>query len=392
MGAKSQESGDLDRAVGHYKAGIRAFMDAKKLEPNARKQQQLLEQIEKFLVKAETLKQISQGNQHSSNSQDENAAENKFDEQILKQDTGVLFDDVVGLDSVKKALTEAVILPSENPEIFKGLRKPPKGLLLFGPPGTGKTMVAKALAGESKATFFNISASSIVSKFMGEGEKKVKALFDLAYKKRPSIIFIDEIDSLLSKRDANDHEASSRLKTEFLIQMDGVGSKEGVFVLAATNLPDRLDDALLRRLTKRFYVPLPSMEARKAIVQKMLRKHKERHLLGAKDLEKIARATDGYSASDVAAVVKDAAMGPIRDIDPSVLRTLPPKKIPPIKIKHFMEAISSIEKSVSEASLEKYKKWAQKNDGVGIEESKHSRAAAPIERRKSRILASLGLC
>mmetsp|Transcript_8902 Transcript_8902/g.14439 ORF Transcript_8902/g.14439 Transcript_8902/m.14439 type:complete len:125 (+) Transcript_8902:142-516(+) len=124
----------------------------------------------------------------------------------------------------------------------------------------------------------------------------------------------------------------------------------------------------------------------------MLRKHKERHLLGAKDLEKIARATDGYSASDVAAVVKDAAMGPIRDIDPSVLRTLPPKKIPPIKIKHFMEAISSIEKSVSEASLEKYKKWAQKNDGVGIEESKHSRAAAPIERRKSRILASLGLC
>jgi len=332
MGAKSQESGDLDRAVGHYKAGIRAFMDAKKLEPNARKQQQLLEQIEKFLVKAETLKQISQGNQHSSNSQDENAAENKFDEQILKQDTGVLFDDVVGLDSVKKALTEAVILPSENPEIFKGLRKPPKGLLLFGPPGTGKTMVAKALAGESKATFFNISASSIVSKFMGEGEKKVKALFDLAYKKRPSIIFIDEIDSLLSKRDANDHEASSRLKTEFLIQMDGVGSKEGVFVLAATNLPDRLDDALLRRLTKRFYVPLPSMEARKAIVQKMLRKHKERHLLGAKDLEKIARATDGYSASDVAAVVKDAAMGPIRDIDPSVLRTLPPKKIPPIKV------------------------------------------------------------
>nr|XP_014342508.1 PREDICTED: spastin [Latimeria chalumnae] len=197
-------------------------------------------------------------------------------------------------------------------QLFTGLRAPARGLLLFGPPGNGKTMLAKAVAMESNATFFNISAASLTSKYVGEGEKLVRALFAVARELQPSIIFIDEIDSLLCERREGEHDASRRLKTEFLIEFDGVQSSgdDRVLVMGATNRPQELDEAVLRRFAKRVYVSLPNEETRLKLLKNLLYKHG--NPLTQKDLEQLARMTEGYSGSDLTALAKDAALGPIR--------------------------------------------------------------------------------
>jgi SpoVK/Ycf46/Vps4 family AAA+-type ATPase len=191
----------------------------------------------------------------------------------------VRWRDVVGLDDAKRLLKEAVVMPVKYPQFFHGLLTPWRGVLLYGPPGTGKTMLAKAVATECGTTFFNIAASSIVSKWRGDSEKLVRVLFDLARHHAPSTVFMDELDAVMSARDGGggasgggDHEASRRLKTELLIQMDGLAkSDELVFVLAATNLPWDLDPAMLRRLEKRVMVSLPSRDARRAMASSLLR-------------------------------------------------------------------------------------------------------------------------
>jgi spastin len=162
-------------------------------------------------------------------------------DEIIEGGQKVEFTDVAGNETAKQALKEMVILPAVRPELFTGLRTPARGLLLFGPPGNGKTLLARAVATESNATFFSISASSLTSKYVGDGEKLVRALFAVARELQPSIIFIDEIDSLLSERSQSEHEASRRLKTEFLIQFDGLPTgnveNERIVVMAATNRP-----------------------------------------------------------------------------------------------------------------------------------------------------------
>jgi katanin p60 ATPase-containing subunit A1 len=196
--------------------------------------------------------------------------------EIYLENPNVRWTDIAELHDAKQLLQEAVVLPSKFPQLFSGLLSPWKGVLLYGPPGTGKTMLARAVATECKTTFFNISASSIVSKWRGDSEKLVRVLFELARYHAPSTIFLDEIDSIMGARDASgtggstDHEGSRRMKTELLIQMDGL-SKTGdlVFVMAASNLPWTLDPALLRRLEKRILVPLPTATAREQILRQV---------------------------------------------------------------------------------------------------------------------------
>uniref|UniRef100_A0A8R7Q7V7 microtubule-severing ATPase n=1 Tax=Triticum urartu TaxID=4572 RepID=A0A8R7Q7V7_TRIUA len=150
---------------------------------------------------------------------------------IVDRSPSVRWDDVAGLDKAKQALMEMVILPTKRRDLFTGLRRPAKGLLLFGPPGNGKTMLAKAVASESEATFFNVSASSLTSKWVGEAEKLVRTLFMVAVERQPSVIFMDEIDSVMSTRLASENDASRRLKSEFLIQFDGVTSNPDDLVI-----------------------------------------------------------------------------------------------------------------------------------------------------------------
>ena len=212
------------------------------------------------------------------------------------------FSDIKGQKETKKAITDNIILPIMNPDLFTGIREPSRAILLYGPPGNGKTLLAKALAGQIQRTFFNISASSLMSKFMGEGEKLMKGLFALAEELGPSIIFFDEIDSLLSSRGSGEHEASRRMKTEFLVQFDGVGSSTNgdVLIIAATNRPFDLDDAVLRRFTKKIYVGLPDSEARRAIIEHLFKDEKWK--ISKDDFKKLIASLDGYSSSDLTAL------------------------------------------------------------------------------------------
>ncbi|KAK9153310.1 hypothetical protein Sjap_000790 [Stephania japonica] len=231
---------------------------------------------------------------------------------IIRGSPDVTWESIKGLENAKRLLKEAVVMPIKYPKYFTGLLSPWKGILLFGPPGTGKTMLAKAVATECRTTFFNISASSVVSKWRGDSEKLIKVLFELARHHAPSTIFLDEIDAIISQRGEgrSEHEASRRLKTELLIQMDGLTkTDELVFVLAATNLPWELDAAMLRRLEKRILVPLPEPEARKAMFEELLPSS-----LGEESLpyDVLVEKTEGYSGSDIRLVCKEAAMQPLR--------------------------------------------------------------------------------
>ncbi|KAJ3616223.1 hypothetical protein Zmor_011986 [Zophobas morio] len=221
----------------------------------------------------------------------------------------VTWDDIAGLEFAKKTIQEIVVWPMLKPDIFCGLRSPPKGLLLFGPPGTGKTLIGKCIAGQSGSVFFSISASSLTSKWVGEGEKLVKTLFQVARANQPAVVFIDEIDSLLSARTDGEHESSRRIKTEFLVQLDGATSnkEERILVVGATNRPHEIDEAARRRMVKRLYIPLPNDIARRRIVEKLI--VDTPHKLTDRNLEDLVEQTSGYSGSDMCQLCKEASLG-----------------------------------------------------------------------------------
>ncbi|KAL1081165.1 hypothetical protein V6Z11_D09G046000 [Gossypium hirsutum] len=280
--------------------------------------------------------------------------------EIMDRDPNVRWEDIAGLEHAKKCVTEMVIWPLLRPDIFRGCRSPGRGLLLFGPPGTGKTMIGKAIAGEAKATFFYISASSLTSKWIGEGEKLVRALFGVASCRQPAVIFVDEIDSLLSQRKSEgEHESSRRLKTQFLIEMEGFDSgSEQILLIGATNRPQELDEAARRRLTKRLYIPLPSSEARAWIVHSLLEKD-GLFKLSEEDISAICRLTEGYSGSDMKNLVKDASMGPLREAlrQGIEITQLKREDMRPVTLQDFENALQEVRPSVSMNELGTYEEW-----------------------------------
>jgi vacuolar protein-sorting-associated protein 4 len=314
---------------------------------------------------------------------------------IVTEKPNVKWADVAGLTGAKNALKEAVIMPKRYPKMFVGKRQPWKGILLYGPPGTGKSYLAKAIATESDAQFFSVSSSDLVSKWQGESEKLVKELFAMARKTGNAIVFIDEIDALVSTRSDSESESSRRIKTEFLVQMDGVGNNtDGVLVLGATNIPWGLDDALLRRMERRVYIPLPDAKGR----EQMFRLHlgDTPHDLAPADFSYLAAKSEGYSGSDLKIVTRDAIMEPVRmatqathfkrkrdlatktdklipcspgdplaqamdlmDIDPDDL------VLPPITRIHFEMALQNSKPSVGKESLAKHEKFTRETGSEG---------------------------
>ncbi|EEC70216.1 hypothetical protein OsI_00975 [Oryza sativa Indica Group] len=246
--------------------------------------------------------------------------DNEFEKRIRPEvipanEIGVTFDDIGALSDIKESLQELVMLPLRRPDLFKGgLLKPCRGILLFGPPGTGKTMLAKAIANEAQASFINVSMSTITSKWFGEDEKNVRALFTLAAKVSPTIIFVDEVDSMLGQRNrAGEHEAMRKIKNEFMTHWDGLLSRpdQKILVLAATNRPFDLDEAIIRRFERRIMVGLPSLESRELILRSLLSKEK---VDGGLDYKELATMTEGYSGSDLKNLCTTAAYRPVREL------------------------------------------------------------------------------
>lgn len=245
--------------------------------------------------------------------------DNEFEKRIRPEvipanEIGVTFADIGALDDIKESLQELVMLPLRRPDLFQGgLLKPCRGILLFGPPGTGKTMLAKAIANEAGASFINVSMSTITSKWFGEDEKNVRALFTLAAKVSPTIIFVDEVDSMLGQRTrVGEHEAMRKIKNEFMTHWDGLLSKSGerILVLAATNRPFDLDEAIIRRFERRIMVGLPSVESREKILRTLLSKEKVEDM----DFKELAAMTEGYSGSDLKNLCITAAYRPVREL------------------------------------------------------------------------------
>lgn len=250
---------------------------------------------------------------------DNSAFRDSLESCIVRTSPNVTWDMIAGLDSAKEALKESVILPVRFPQLFKGKRRPWKGILLYGPPGTGKSYLAKAIATESDGTFITVSSADLISKWMGESEKLVRNMFEMSRDiaketQRPTIIFIDELDSLASSRSEEENEATRRVKTEFLVQMQGVTSDEsdGVLVLGATNIPWALDTAILRRFERRIYIPLPDVPGRVQMFK--IHMGSTPNTLTEDNWRSLADDTPLYSGSDIENVVRNALMEGVRTL------------------------------------------------------------------------------
>jgi vacuolar protein-sorting-associated protein 4 len=308
---------DYDNALTYYTKAAEKLNYIRKYDENQYNKEVYTKKAIEYINRAKEIKAANEkkkiASEKGGGGEDEESK--KLEEQLsgclVSEKPNVKWSDVAGLEKAKEALKEAVVLPIKFPQLFQGKRQPWKGILLYGPPGTGKSFLAKAAATETGGKFFSVSAANIVSKWMGESEKLIKGLFDLARKNRPAVIFLDEIDSVLSARSDNENDATRRLKTEFLIQMQGVGNDDkGILVLGATNIPWGLDPAVRRRFQKKIYIGLPDAEARKVMFQ--LNLGKTANQLTDEQFDDLAERTEGYSGSDIATLTQDAIYEPIR--------------------------------------------------------------------------------
>jgi len=399
-----------------YEHAVEYFLHAIKYEAQSEKAKESIRaKCIQYLERAEKLKQYVNGKQKKpikageggdkkdkggskdSDSDDDDPEkkkmQGKLEGAIVEEKPNIKWSDVAGLDAAKESLKEAVILPTKFPHLFTGKRKPWRGILLFGPPGTGKSFLAKAVATEADSTFFSVSSADLVSKWLGESEKLVKNLFEMAREKTPAIIFIDEVDSLCSSRSDNESESARRIKTEFLIQMQGVGNdNDGILVLGATNIPWVLDAAIRRRFEKRIYIPLPEAPARSTMFK--LSMGSTATSITDADYNVLASKTDGYSGADINLVVRDALMQPVRKVqsathwvkvrgpsreDPSVMVNdlltpcspgtpgafemswvdVPGEKLfePVVTMQDMMKSLTSQKKTVNDEDLERLQKF-----------------------------------
>ncbi|EED18283.1 membrane-spanning ATPase, putative [Talaromyces stipitatus ATCC 10500] len=318
---------------------------------------------------------------------------------VAPEDIAVSFEDIGGLDDIIEELKESVIYPLTMPHLYastSSLLSAPSGVLLYGPPGCGKTMLAKALAHESGACFINLHISTLTEKWYGDSNKLVNAVFSLARKLQPSIVFIDEIDAVLGTRRSGEHEASGMVKAEFMTHWDGLtstnslGEPQRVVVLGATNRIQDIDEAILRRMPKKFPVSLPPAAQRLRILALVLKDTKiDRANF---DLEYLVSAMAGMSGSDIKEACRDAAMVPMRELIREKkaagihMTTVEPKEVRGLRTEDFYNRAGSGLKVIPKpptaprregkvVSEKDEKEWA--TDSEGVEEEVQPQATIP---------------
>ena len=281
---------------------------------------------------------------------------------IVREKPNVKWEDVAGMEEAKRALREAIILPMSRPDLFKGARKPWKGILMYGPPGCGKTYLCKAVASEVDSTFFSVSAANLISKWLGESEKLVNELYERAVEEAPSIIFFDEIDALAGTRGgSSEGEAMRRVKTQLLQAVEGFATGDELLVtVGATNTPWDIDAAMRRRFERRVYITLPTVEAREV----MFAIHTKGIPLNADvDFKELASITGGYTAADIALLCREALMQPIRELDAKGAITDMSVQVRAPAVNDFHNAMMHIKPSVAPKELARYDEWRDKFGG-----------------------------
>ncbi len=355
---RADKEGRYEDAIQDYLRAAEILVKAAKVTRNPMIRETYEDRARSYVGRAKVLKEtLKKAPASRGEREDDEEIDEHLSDAIISEKPDVKLEDVAGLEPAKQALREAIVLPLMRPDLFKGARRPWRGILLFGPPGTGKTMLAKATAGELDATFFNISPAVMMSKWLGESEKIVKRLFDVAKERQPSIIFIDEVDALTQARSGNENDAMRRVKTQLLTSMEGLTSKleDRVVVIGATNVPWEIDPAFRRRFERRIYIPLPDREARVEVFKIHVRGV---DLAEDVDFELLADLTENFSAADIANICREAIMRPVRELDTTGALANPEITARPVNMEDFMTSLKVVKPSVSPEELKRFEEWA----------------------------------
>ncbi len=367
---KFDRQGARARAITMYQKAIDALLKIVNLYPSYELNKIYLQRIELYRRRIRQLQEErgfvggyeEEGGAPSGETITEGVKEKySFDDLVLKEKPTVKWEDVAGLEEAKQAIREAIVYPTQRPDLFPlGW---PRGILLFGPPGCGKTLLAAAVASEIKAHFYSVDAASIMSKWLGEAEKNVARLFKIAREKarkgEPVIIFIDELDSLLGVY-SSEVGGEVRVRNQFLKEMDGLFDKSAkwfIYVIGATNKPWALDWAFIRRFQRRIFVPLPDFQTRLAMF-KMYTKHLK--LADDVDLEKLGEMTEGFTGSDIRDICQSAQLCVVRELFESGKALDKNAQPRPITMEDFMNVIKKRKPSVTPEMVRAYIIWNEK--------------------------------
>ena len=372
---KYDSQGARGMAVTHYQKAIDSLLKLMHLYPDSKLNKIYTERMKSYKTRIEVLQANGIGIEPTvdptASPQEQKAnlsknVQNNFDDMVMREKPEVKWRDVVGIDDAKNALRESIVYPTKRGDLFPlGW---PRGILLYGPPGCGKTILAAATANELDGYFINVDGSSMMSKWLGEAEKNVSRLFKMAHsyaerEGKPVILFIDELDSLLGER-TNEIGGEVRSRNQFLTEMDGINSKgkdTKLYVIGATNKPWSLDHPFLRRFQKRIYVSLPSVEAR----EKLFFLYTNPLKLDSKvRLHTLASIFDGYSASDIKDICQAVQLKVVNEMFQSSQYKEPidgeaPSKPADIGMKDFRETMTRRKPSVSMDMIRAYYKWSE---------------------------------